>query len=118
MFRRDGEERVDDRVGGGGGVDGEGEPCNVTTLFRCCCCCRCKGIKKTVLIHYIHNGNNILFFILKQHSPCGLSFSMHSTKLRLSSKYEEKHSPSFLGKDVNTPHVLYVEVSYPIKKVK
>ena len=46
LLRRDGEEGVDDRVGGGGGVDGEGEPCNVTTLFRCCRCRRCKGIKR------------------------------------------------------------------------
>ena len=43
VFRRDGEEGV----GGGGGVDWEGEPCNATKLFRCCCCCcRCKGIKR------------------------------------------------------------------------
>ena len=46
VYRRDGEEGVDDRVGGGGGVDWEGEPCNATKLFRCCCCCRCKGIKR------------------------------------------------------------------------
>ena len=29
----------------------------------------------------------------------------------------KKHSPSFLGKEVNTPHVLGVEVSYPRKRL-
>ena len=43
---RDGEEGVDDGEGGGGGVDGEGEPCNAALTKMFCCCCRCKGIKR------------------------------------------------------------------------
>ena len=41
----------------------------------------------------------------------------NSTPTHCLNMKKKKRSPSFLGKEVNTPHVLRVEVSYPRKRL-